>query len=158
MTGTSLASLIAIILVSSVPLPKEVIAAKYKQFNAIYLKGNRTAMDAWIKGNCLTGFAYTSYHKTKYSRDGFRASILQDMANTSKVIQSTLVVRQVQKQGTAQSAIIASEFKGNVVIDSRRFVLTDKSVDTDTWVQVGKDWKLKQRVEVNEDMQLQPDD
>ena len=152
----ALAPILAVSLVTHTPSPKEVLIAKYKQFNTSYLKSDRNGIDAWVKNNCQPKFSYTSFHKTKYSLDGFRTSLTQDMQNTTRVISSTLTVRSVQAKGQQQIVIIASEFKGMVNIDSRRYSLSDQSVDTDTWVKQGKEWKLQKRVQVNADMQLQP--
>jgi hypothetical protein len=156
MIRLALSPILVIFAVFSAPNPKEQLIAKYKQFNAIYQKSDRVSMDSWIKSNCISKFSYTSYHKVRYSKEGFRNSVLQDMQSTTKVIKSTLVVRSVEAHGDHFVAIIVSDFKGNVSIDSRKYVLSDQSVETDTWIQEGKDWKIQNRVQVNEDMQLQP--
>lgn len=85
-------------------------------------------------------------------------SVLQDMENTSKVINANLIIRSVDVKGDQATAIVASTFKGTVNIDSRRFTLTNASVESDTWSKIGKDWKLTKRIQVNNDMQLQPGD
>ena len=138
--------------------PKDLIATKYKQYNAAYLKKDKAGIESWIQGSLASKFTYTSYHKTKYSREGFRMSVLQDMENTTKIISATLVVRSVDLKGDEAAAIIATTFKGNVNIDGKRFTLTNQSVESDMWVKTGKDWKLAKRVQINNDMQLQPGD
>ncbi len=140
------------------PTPKEVMQAKYKAYNVCFVKRDEPGILAWIKTNCLAKFSYTSYHKTRYSLDGFKSSVLQDMRNTQKVISSTLTVRSAEQKGNELVVIFASEFKGTVNIDSRRYTLSDQSVSTDTWVKSGKDWKISKRIQVNADMQLQPAD
>ena len=158
MNCLALAPILVISAVLGTPTPKDVLTSKYKQFNVSYAKGDRTAIEGWVSSNCVSKFSYTSYHKTKYSKEGFKSSLIQDMQNTVKVITSTLTVRSVEAHGDQQVAIIASEFKGTVLIDSRRYTLSDQSVDTDTWTKAGKEWKLVKRTQVNADMQLQPAD
>jgi|GEM_PF-1720672 len=138
--------------------PKDIISVKYKQYSTAYSKNDRSGIEGWIRTNLGSAFTYTSYHKTKYSREGFRMSVLQDMENTSKVINANLIIRSVDVKGDQATAIVASTFKGTVNIDSRRFTLTNASVESDTWSKIGKDWKLTKRIQVNNDMQLQPGD
>ena len=153
-------ALLPILLLSGLSIaatPQEILTKRYKDFNTNILKGDSKAMSSWLQGNCTAKFTYTSYQKSKFNRDGYLNGILSQIAKTNTVLKSTTTIRSLQKTGDSIVATVASDFKGIVIFDSRKLVLTDQSVTYDTWVLVGKDWKLSKIVQVNADTQMQQD-
>jgi hypothetical protein len=140
------------------PTPQEILAKQYKDFNSYILKSDSKGISAWVKNHCAAKFAYTSYQKNKYNRDGYLQGLIQQMTATTKVLKSTLTVRAFDRKADKIVATVATDFKGIVVFDTRRLNLTDQSVSYDTWILSGKEWKLQSVVQVNADTQMQQDD
>lgn len=137
--------------------PQDAIKAKYRDFNKCLLKGDSRAMGAWLQANCAANFSYVDYRKKKYDHDGFVNRLLAQMAKTSQVQKSATTVRTFAKAGSSLIATVAFDFKGLVSIESGRTTLTEQSVDYETWVQLGRAWKLQKIVQVNEDIQMSHD-
>ena len=146
--------LLALAAISLGATPQEILTKRYQQFNKNILKSDSKGMRAWIESNCASKFTYTSYHKAKFDRGGYQNGILGQLAQTTKVLQSTLQVREFKRTGTTIVATVATEFKGLVVFDSRRLTLTDQSVTYETWQQSGSDWKLVKVIQINADTQM----
>jgi hypothetical protein len=137
--------------------PEEILTKRYKEFNTNILKGNSKAMTNWLQNNCTDKFSYTSYQKHKFTRDGYLSGILSQIAKTGKVLKSNTTIRSFQKSGDTIVATVASEFKGVVNFDTVRKTIIDQSVSYDTWILVGKEWKLSKIIQVNADLQAEPE-
>ena len=131
---------------------------RYLEYNKDILHGDSKAMTKWLNANCSAAFSYTSFQKNSYGRSDYINGVLQQIAQTNKVLKSTLTVRSFSRKGKTIVATVASDFKGFVVIDSKRLTLTDQSVTLETWEQFNNDWKLKKVVQINADTQMQQDE
>jgi len=151
-------SILLLTCVSLAATPQEILTKRYKQFNKNILKSDSRAMTTWLNTYCGRSFTYTSFQKNKFTRDGYMTGIMQQFQNTNKVLKSDLVIRGFEKKGASIVATIATDFKGIVIIDTKRLTITDQSVTLETWTPVGKDWKLQKVVQVNADTQMQQDE
>ncbi len=134
--------------------PQEILTKRYKDFNSIVARRDPLAMKAWVTSNCGPKFSYLTYHKRQYDRDAYMNQLLAQMAKTSQVLKSTTTVRSFQKAGNGVMAVVASDFKGVIAVESGKSILTEQSVAYETWMPVGKEWKLQKVVQVNEDVQM----
>jgi hypothetical protein len=157
MNRLALVGLIALAGTWGAATPQEILTKRYKEFNTDILKGDAKSMTAWLHRNCGSHFTYKSYQKAVFDRSTYISGVLQQIGQTSKVLKSTTTVRSFKKTGATIVATVASDFKGVVVFDSKRLILTDQSVTFETWAIERGEWKLQNTVQVNADTQMHPE-
>ena len=153
-----LMSLVLIYAVGFAASPEELLKKRYFEYNRNILRSDGRAMTKWMNTYSTSDFTYTSYQKNTYKHSDYVTGLLQQIAQTNKVLKSTLMVRSFKKSGKDIVATVATDFKGVVVVDSRKLTLTDQSVTFETWEFVNHDWKLKKIVQVNADPQMHEDE
>lgn len=134
--------------------PQETLKKRYQEYNADILKSRSKEANSWLQHYCVPQFSYTSYQKAKFDRARYISGVMQQIAQTTKVLKSEVTVRNFEVSKNTVVATVSSDFKGIVVFDGRRLIITDQSVTYDTWTRIGKDWKLQKMVQVNADTQM----
>lgn len=132
------------------------IQSRYVAFNEAVKKNDAKAMQSWVNANCTPDFKYTSKDHQVFDLKQFSAGMLQQVKVTRKVIYSNVkLISWDEKTGVA---VVATDYKGSVVFDSKPLTLTDKSETKDVWIKSKGTWKLKSSLQTKAATQaFQPD-
>jgi hypothetical protein len=152
------AALFVLISLCSGSTPQVLLSQRYKQFNSYIQTGDAKSMSSWLERNCAGKFSYTSFQKAKFDRAGYIAGVLGQIKQTQKVLKSLMAVRSFQRTGNSIVATVASDFKGQILYDTRKLIITDQSVTNETWFLVKKEWILRSVVQVSNETQVHDED
>lgn len=132
------------------------LQAKYRQLDQALARKDVRAVEAWVATNTTADFSYVSHDKHLYKRDAFLQGLREQIAATRKVSKSSVTVLQAKAKGASVAAIVGTQTSAVMNVDGQALRLEDKSRASDTWVKVGKGWRLKQSVQTESETQMYP--